>query len=103
MRKQSRVSSIRKAVVGAGACALVLGCLAAVAQPPATPAPAPGAAAPARPGGGQMAPNPKAWELESKAVAKDLGLNAEQTTKLVDTYKAARESQTAAMRAKMGE
>jgi len=39
------------------------------------------------------------WALEAGAVAKSLGLAAEQTTKLTDAYKAARESQRKAIEA----
>jgi Spy/CpxP family protein refolding chaperone len=74
------------------ACALVLCATAAVAQGrgPGGPPPAP-------------EKNPKAWELEAKTVAQDIGLSAEQTAKLTEAYKAARESQMAAVMAKMGE
>ena len=68
--------------------ALVLLCLGAIAQPP---------------GPGGPPPNPekagKIWEMQAKMVAQDLALSGELVTKLVDAYKAARESQMASMRA----
>jgi len=81
---------LKVAGVCVGVCALMFCCIGAVAQ---------------EAGRGGAAPNPeqnqKAWEMEAKAAAQSLKLSAELTTKLVDAYKAARESQMAAARAKM--
>jgi hypothetical protein len=62
-------------------------------------------AQPPAPGGTPPSPEKmaKAWALEAKTVAQDLGLPAELTAKLVDAYKAARESQMAAVAAKLGQ
>lgn len=86
------VSALRMTVVFLGIGTLVLCCVGAVAQPPG-------------PGGTRHAPekNEKAWEIEAKTIAGTLELSAEQTPKLVEAYKAARESQMAAIRAKMEE
>ena len=66
----------------------VLLCLGAMAQPP---------------GSGGPPPNPekagKIWEMQAKMVAQDLALSGELATKLVDAYKAARESLMASARA----
>lgn len=77
-------------VFGVGALAFC--CVAAWAQGPGGGGP-----------GGGLSPEDraKAWDLEARAVAADLSLSAEDTTKLVDAYKAARESQAAVMRERM--
>lgn len=75
-------------------CTLVLYGFGAIAQPPAGD---PGGG----PGGGPGGPpksDPKAWGAEARAVAKDLGLSAELTTRLVDAYATAREAQSSAFR-----
>lgn len=56
----------------------------------------------AAPGAGPRAgfgPNEKAWELQAKCVAQSMELSPELTAKLVEAYKAARNSQGAALRA----
>lgn len=82
----------RKAVAFLCMSVLMFGCLAAVAQ---------------QGGRGAAAMDPaqaaKAWELEAKNVAKSIGLSDEQTTKLVDAYKAARQSYATAARAQMSQ
>jgi Spy/CpxP family protein refolding chaperone len=45
----------------------------------------------------------KIWAMEAQTVASQLNLNAEQTQKLVDAYKTARQSQLEEIRSKMGE
>jgi len=82
--------SPKTALVFLSACLLVLGCLGAVAQPPA-------------PGGPGLERNDKAWEMEAKCVAQEIALSAELTTKLVDAYKTARDSYMTAAREAMGE
>ena len=89
MRYRNSVLSLKVAGTVLGVCALVLCCIGAIAQPPA-----PGATPPSPE---KMA---KVWTMEAKSIAQSLSLSAELTTKLVDAYKAARESQMAAIRAK---
>lgn len=69
-------------------CALLLGALPALAQPPVGGGPSP-------------AERQKLWAAEATSVAQIMGLPADQTQKLVDEYKAARESHGTAMRAQM--
>jgi len=90
MRNRRSASSLKTACVFLGACVLMLCCIGAVAQAPAPGGPPLG-----------LEKNEKAWDLEAKTIAQDLGLSAELTTKLAQAYKAARESNIAAIRAKM--
>lgn len=49
------------------------------------------------------AQNEKAWELQAKTVAKELALSDDQTGKLADAYKAARNSHLAAVASLRGQ
>src|SRR5512146_2760747 len=91
MRKSRNVSSLKMAGLFLAAGAVVLCCMGAFAQ---------GAGG----GPGQLPPEKaaKAAELEAQSVAQILSLTPEETTKLVDAHKAARESYMAAMREKLG-
>jgi hypothetical protein len=92
MRKLDSVSSLKTAAVLLAACSLVLCCTGAFAQGRG-------------PGGspGFLEKNEKAWEMEAKTVAQGIGLAAEPSKKLLDAYKAARESHIAALREAMGQ
>ena len=92
MRKLDSVSSLKTVAVLLAACSLVLYCTGAFAQGRG-------------PGGppGFLEKNEKAWEIEAKTVAQGIGLAAEPSKKLVDAYKAARESHIAAFRETMGQ
>ncbi len=52
--------------------------------------------------GGEWPGNVGAWEVQAKTVAKGLGISGEQTEKLVDAYRTARNSQTTAANAVSG-
>ena len=91
MRKLDSVSSLKTAGVFLVTCSMVLCCIGAFAQ---------GRGAGGPPG---LEKNDKAWEIEANTVAQGLGLSAEQSKKLVDAYKAARDSQMTAMREAMGQ
>jgi Spy/CpxP family protein refolding chaperone len=85
---------VRKAAVALALCVLAVWCTQALAQ--------------AGPGGPSLDPEKvkTAWEMEAKTVAKTLGLNDEQTGKLVVAYKSARDAQDKKreeMRAEQGE
>jgi len=67
-------------------CALAIGALPALAQPPAGGGPSP-------------AERQKIWAAEATSVAQIMGLPADQTKKMVDAYTAARDSHGTAMRA----
>lgn len=54
-------------------------------------------------GPGGFEKNVKAWDMEAKTVAQGLALTAEQTTKLIDAYKAARDSHVTAVNAAIGQ
>ncbi len=94
MRTRSRVKPMQLAITCLGIAALALCGAASYAQ-------APGGG----PGGQGLSPEvqAQAWALQAKAVAKELALADDVTPKLVDAYKAARESQMTALRAKMTE
>lgn len=81
MRTRQSLSSFRVAGVFLAAGVLMLSCLGALAQPARL----------------DDATRDKVWAIEAGTVAKSLELSAEQTTKLKDAYKAARESQRKAI------
>jgi len=92
MRNLNDVSPLKTAGVFLVTCSMVLCCIGAFAQGRG-------------PGGPPsfLEKNEKAWEIEAKTVAQEIGLAAEPSTKLVDAYKAARESHIAALREAMGQ
>ncbi|MBX7258215.1 MAG: hypothetical protein K1Y02_17770 [Candidatus Hydrogenedentes bacterium] len=98
MYTRTRVSGWRLAMLGIGVAALVVCSPMSFAQ-------APGGGGPGGPGGPQFSPEQMAgaWATEAKAVGKELGLADDLSAKLVDAYKAARESQMNAVRAKRSE
>lgn len=51
---------------------------------------------------GEWARNVAAWEVQAKTVAKGIGISEEQTAKLVDAYRTARNRQTTAANAVSG-
>jgi len=81
MRNASVAPFVRKAAVVLAVCALAVWCTQVWAQ--------------RGPGGPSLDPEKvkTAWEMEAKTVAKTLGLNEEQTGKLVVAYKSARDAQ----------